>query len=280
MDKLLILVFLLTGMTILYAKSDNPPDSWWIDGYCVQRSVITPLPGERSIRAEVDGAWQDFPLVDFPESYWQWNTAKRHDYLEIIREMMSMGPQSSRRPELAGPHNGMVATYGMARKDSAFKLNNAVKGMGFCPKPEKLEEIIALLEGNVDSPMAQKLEILDSLYTKARDVFAADRQLSLELYSEPGFNTQTFINQMVNPACVTVFLDVPTFKLKQIARLLHPDNPGLSNYERQMCKYVNLMHSFFHGEFPRDYIGVVYYNVEVYDSSPGRDDAKGTKLTP
>jgi hypothetical protein len=85
---------------------------------------------------------------------------------------------------------------------------------------------------------------------------------------------------MVNPACVTVFLDVPTFTLKQIARLLHPGNPGLSEYERQMCQYVNLMHSFFHGEFPRDYIGVVYYNVEVYDSSPGRDDAKGTKLTP
>lgn len=280
MDKILFIIFLLIGIGILNAKSDINPESWWKDGYCVQKSVITPPPGESTIRAEVEGTWQSFPLVDFPESFWQWNTANRNEYLEIIREMLALGPKSTRRPELAGPHNGIVATYGMARKDSAFKLNNAVKGMGFCPKPEKLPEIIAMLQVHQDSPMPQKLDILDSLYTNAQAIFAADRLLSLELYSEPGFNTQTFINQMVNPACVTVFLDVPTFKLKQIARLLHPENPGLSEYERQMCQYVNLMHSFFHGEFPRDYIGVVYYNVEVYDSSPGRDDAKGTKLTP
>jgi len=31
---------------------------------------------------------------------------------------------------------------------------------------------------------------------------------------------------------------------------------------------------------PRDYIAVVYYNIEIYDSSPGRMDARGTKISP
>jgi len=40
------------------------------------------------------------------------------------------------------------------------------------------------------------------------------------------------------------------------------------------------MHSYFYGKFPRDYIAVIYYNTEVYDSSPGRKDGRGTKLSP
>jgi hypothetical protein len=168
----------------------------------------------------------------------------------------------------------------MARKDSHFKLNNAVKGSGFLPKAEKLAEITELLESKIESDMLTKLNVLDSLYQNAEETFSPNQLVSLELYSEPGYNTQTFINQMLNPACVTVFLDIPSYKIKQIARILHPLDPKLSDYEKAVVRYVNLIHSFFHVDFPRDYIAVIYYNIEIYDNSPGDKAARGTKISP
>ncbi len=282
MERIVIIVafMLLTCGGLLLAKSSVNPDDFWTGAYCVQKSVKPPSANAKFIKAQVDGKWSSFPLVDFPQAYWDWNRSRRLEYLDIFREMLEKGAESTRQPQLSGPHNGMVATYGAARKDSKFKLNNAVKGMGFLPKADKIVEITALLESTIEAPLGEKLAVLDSLYKQAEEIFAADRLISLELYSEPGFTTQTFLNQMVNPACVTVFLDIPTYKVKQIARLIHPEDPKLSDYEKQACHYVNLMHSYFHGKFPRDYMAVIYYNIEVYDSSPGRKDARGTKLTP
>lgn len=282
MEKILfiLLVVLLVGTVRLSAADHIDPASFWKDGYCVQTTAETPAPGAKSIRARIDGEWQELPLVEFPAKFWEWNRSRRMEYLDIFREMLTKGPEATRQPELSGPHNGMVATYGASRADSRFKLNNAVKGMGFLPGEERIGELIALLEANLEATLPEKLDILDNLYKNAETNFSPDRLVSLELYSEPGYNTQTFINQMVDPQCVTVFLDIPTYKIKQVARLLHPDDPNLTKYERQAVRYVNLMHSFFHGEFPRDYIGVIYYNVEIYDSSPGKPDARGTKITP
>jgi len=282
MEKLVILfVLILLGSSgMLLAKGSLDPASFWKDGYCVQKTVVPPLPTANLINAKVDGKWQSYTLVQFPPAFWQWNKDRRKEYLDIFREMLDKGEEATRSPELSGPHNGIVATYGAARQDSRFKLNNAVKGMGFLPKTEKIAEITKLLESTLDAPLSEKLDILDSLYANAEAIFAGDRLVSLELYSEPGYTTQTFLNQMVNPVSVTVFLDIPTYKIKQIARLIHPNDPNLSAYEKQACHYVNLMHSYFHGSFPREYMAVIYYNTEVYDSSPGRKDARGTKLTP
>lgn len=282
MEKLFIIfVFILLGSSgILLAKGSPNPDDFWKDGYCRQQTVIPPTIGAEIIKAKVDGKWQFYPLVHFPAAYWEWNLQRRKEYLEIFSEMLEKGREATRSPQLSGPHNGMVATYGAARQDSRFKLNNAVKGMGFLPKAEKMTELIKLLESSMEHSLPEKLILLDNLYSHAQDNFASDRLVSLELYSEPGYTTQTFLNQMLNPACVTVFLDIPTYKIKQIARLIHPDDPALSDYEKQACHYVNLMHSFFHGSFPRDYMAVIYYNTEIYDSSPGRKDARGTKVSP
>jgi len=276
---LIILVIALMGILSLSAEEIVLPQSFFTDGYCVQETAKTPAHGEKSIQAKVDGTWQVFPLVDFTVSFWEWNASGRKEYLDIFREMLEKGDQATRKPQLSGPHNGIIATYGARRKDSQFALNNAVKGMGFLPKAEKLDELIALLEKTKSAPLAEKLDVLDSLYSNARDVFAADRLVSLELYSEPGYLTQTFINQMVNPACAVVWMDIPTYKIKSIVRLLHPEDPKLTDYERSVVKYINLIHSYFHGNFPRDYIAAVYYSVEIYDSSPGRKDARGTKIS-
>lgn len=280
MDKILILIAfgLLVSLSLFASKSVKPEDFWQGD-YCVQKTALTAEEGSRSVRAKVEGKWENFTLVQFPQGLWDWARNGRMEYLDIFREMIELGPKATRSPQLSGPHNGIVATYGAARKDSRFKLNNAVKGMGFLPKQEKMAELLSLIRDNKDATLDVKLNILDSLYQEAERNFSGDRLVSLELYSEPGYTTQTFLNQMVNPACVTVWMDIPTYKVKQIARLLHPNDPNLTTYEKQVVEYVNLMHSFFHGEFPRDYIAVIYYNIEVYDSSPGRPDARGTKIT-
>jgi hypothetical protein len=281
MDKaiILLIIAILISAGLLKADTVVDPESFWKDGYCVQTVAQTPAPGVKAIRAKVGGEWQEFNLVDFPQSFWDWNREKRKEYLDIFREMLEKGPAATRSPELSGPHNGIIATYGAARKDSRFKLNNAVKGMGFLPSESKIGQLIKLLQDNMEQPLDVKLNILDTLYTHAEDNFSSDRLASLELYSEPGYNTQTFINQMVDPACVTVWMDIPTYKIKQIARLLHPLDPNLTEYEKNVVRYINLIHSFFHGEFPQEYIAVIYYNVEIYDSSPGRMDARGTKIS-
>jgi hypothetical protein len=127
----------------------------------------SPALGADRIKAKVDGKWQHFALVQFPASYWEWNLDRRNEYLDIFSEMLEKGREATRSPQLSGPHNGMVATYGAARKDSRFKLNNAVKGMGFLPKAERMNELIKLLESTMEEPLPKKLIILDSLYSRS-----------------------------------------------------------------------------------------------------------------
>ena len=248
------------------------PKTFWVDDYFQQDCVITPEPGENLIKAKVDGVWNEYELVEFPEKFMEWNIEKR---IETLDRFLNMQP-----PELAGPHNGIVATFGCKRDDSQFKLNNAVKGMGFLPKAEKLPELIALMEETNDSSFVKKLETLRYFYTNVDSLFDLDRQVSLELYSTPEFETQSFLNQMTYPVSTIVYLDIPSFKLKTIARLLHPDDPDLTEYERLVVRYINDVHSYFHGKFPRDYPAVIYFVSEIYDNSPGRSDAMGRRIVP
>ncbi|MBC8527610.1 MAG: hypothetical protein H8D22_12290 [Candidatus Cloacimonetes bacterium] len=254
------------------------PANFWKDGYFHQTNVFTPAPEDSIIKAKLDGKWQEFSLQKFPEKFMEWNISKRLETIGIIEEMMASKGKPSKGPELAGPHNGIVASYGFRRKDSKFKLNNAVKGMGFLPKKEKIREIIKLLEETIDAPFPEKLKNLIHFYENVDSLFDVDKLVSLELYSTPEFETQTFLNQMTNPISTIVFLDIPSYKLKTIVRLLHPDDPNLTEYEKDVVKYINLIHSYFHGKFPRDYIAVIYYVVEIYDNSPGRMDAMGRRI--
>jgi hypothetical protein len=245
--------------------------SYWTDNYFQQNNVMTPDPGSRIIDAKVDGVWSQFELKKFPESFMEWNTGRRIATLDRFRRM--------ERPELAGPHNGIVATYGIRRSDTQFKLNNAVKGLGFVPKYEKLPEILELLESTKDDELEQKLDVLQHLYENAEEFFDLDKQGSLELYSVPEFETQSFLNQMTNPISTIVFLDIPSFKLKTIVRLLHPEDPDLTEYEKMLIRYVNDVYQYFHGDPGKDYSTVIYYVTEIYDNSPGRPDARGLKVT-
>ncbi len=273
----LLLILVLVG--IMFCTQDNIDRKYdagdlscWRDGYFIQQNVDVSRLDEGIIRAEVDNVWQEYKISNFPEKFIEWNIERRLETMERFRKHQP--------PGLSGPHSGIVATYGAKRKDSQFKINNAVKGMGFLPKKEKIKQIIQMLEATISNSFPAKLDTLTSLYNKADDIFDMDKQLSLELYTTPEFITQTFLNQILNPVSVIVFLDIPCYKLKTVVQLLHPDNPNLTDYEKDIVKYANLIHSYFHGEFSKNFISVVYHVVEVYDNSPGRKDAMGTRIVP
>lgn len=277
----LSLVFLTSSIAISEeGLFQDLPDNLWTNGYHHQTNVITPGENETVISAQVEGVWQQFSLVQFPEQFMKWNKERRLKTLDDMELFNAWLEGFSKQPSLSGPHNGMVASYGFMRNDSLFKLNNAVKGMGFLPKRSKIKEILKLLADTRNSPQEEKVKILKSFYTNFENLFDLDKQISLELYSEPKYVTQTFLNQVVNPISTVVFLDFPTFKFKSITRLLDANDPSLTDYEKDIVKYINDIHSYFHGNFPRNFIGVVYYAVEVYDSSPGSPSGRGRRIAP
>ena len=55
---------------------------------------------------------------------------------------------------------------------------------------------------------------------------------------------------------------------------------NLTDYEKDVVEYINLIHSYFHGEFSKDFIAVIYNVIEVYNSSPGRKEGMGKKMVP
>ncbi len=210
----------------------------------------------------------------------EWNVKERSKTIQTMENMFKNPEKNRQQPRLAGPHNGIVASYGFKRFDSNFKLNNAVKGMGFIPKRTKLDSIINLLETTNDKPITKKLTILKSFYKNASSLFDHDKQVSLELYTTKDWETQTFLNQMTQPISTIVFLDIPSFKLKTIVRILDPNDPNLTKYEKKVVKYTNLVHSYFHGKFSKLFPAVIYYAVEIYDNSPGNADAIGHRIVP
>jgi len=271
--KLLIGVFclmFLISCTQENVKSGGFGQEFWEGETFVQKSVDASQLDENLIRAKVDGKWNEYELVNLPDEFIKWSTSERMESLEKIK--------IGEMPGLAGAHNGIIATYGYQREDSKFKVNNAVKGCGFLPKKEKIRKMIQHLKDTKKEHFMVKLDILLGFYEKADSLFDMNKQVSLELYSVPDRGTQTFVNQMTDPTSVIVYMAIPTFKLKTIAYLLHPENPNLTDYEKDVVEYINLIHSYFHGEFSKKFIAVIYNVIEVYNSSPGRKEGMGKKM--
>ena len=252
-------------------ESEQENVKLWNNNTFQQKTVDMSKYSEGIIKAKVEGKWKEFKIEELPDKFIEWNIKRRFETIEKIKKMQP--------PSLDGPHNAMVASHGRKRPDSQFSINNAVKGTGFIPKEENLKAIIKQLNSTIDNPFEKKIAILESFYENGDSIFDRTKLVSLELYSTPKFETQTFLNQMTDPGVALVFLDIPTFKIKSIAQLLHPDDPELTDYEKDVVEYINLIHSYFHGEFPKMFIAVLYHIVEVYDSSPGRG-GKGIRIVP
>jgi hypothetical protein len=229
------------------------------------------------IRAKIEGRWEDLEIVELPDDFLEWNYKSRLKQLAEFREMFRT--REMKAPTLSGPHDGIVASHGTKRKDSYFSVNNAVKGIGWLPRADKLEEISELLEQTWEEPVERKLAILESLYQRGVELFDRTKQTSLELYARPNFETHTFLNQMVDPGVALVFLDLPeSYELRCVVQMLHPDDPKLTDDERKAVDYINMVHDYFHGRMPWKSIGVLYHVVQVFDNSPPK--GRGRRIVP
>lgn len=277
--KLFILLNILSLIMIARAQTKNLEHAkvnfWRVtpDGktsYFHQTNISLKNYKKGIIKAKVSGKWQEFLVQELPEKFLNWSIQRR---LETVARM-----KKNEMPSLAGAHNGMVASHGLRRLDSKFTINCAVKGMGFIPKSEKLAEILKLLIATFNDSLDRKIAILESLYQNGKEIFDRTKQVSLELYSTPEFETHTFLNQMTDPGVSIVFLDFPSYEIRCIAQLLHPSDPKLTEYEKNVVEYINLVHDYFHGESPRKSIGVIYHVIEIFDNTPGK--ARGKRVVP
>ncbi len=224
------------------------------------------------ILARIEGRWEPHELRELPEEFIEWNLGRRLKNLETMR--------GGSMPDFAGPHNAGVATYGRYRGDSRLHLNNAIKGTGLCPRADRVEGLIARIRETQEAPRQEKFAVLESLY---RDATLWDRTklISLELYSRPDFETHTFLNQMQNPVASIVYLDIPSYEIRTIPRLMHPKNPDLTPYEKNMVTFVNGMHTYNHSEFTAVVTAVLYNVIEVFDNTPAglkSTDHKGIRI--
>jgi hypothetical protein len=140
--------------------------------------------------------------------------------------------------------------------------------MGLCPDREIIEDKITFLRENSDAPMPAKIDFLKDMYSDPAN-FDLTKLISLELYSTPTFETHTFINLMKEPVTSLVFLDNKSFEVRGIGQLVDPEDTSCGVYATRIVEYTNLAHSFFHGEFPRLFPGILVHVLETFDNTPG-----------
>jgi hypothetical protein len=224
---------------------------------------------EGIIKARIDGEWKEYPIRAASEAFQKWNCEKRIEFIANIKK--------GQMPGWGGPHSGAVATYGLRRLDSEFTLNNAVKGIGLAPKDENIDAAIKKLKDTYESSMPEKMDVLTSFYENP-DFFDWRKQTSLELYSTPEFETHTFLNVMENPISTIVFIDVPSYEVRTIARVVQPDDKTALEHEKKLLEFVNLAHEYMHGKFSRYFPLLLFYIIEEFDNSPGRQ--RGIRTVP
>lgn len=247
----------------------------WTDGSFSQDNLDISGESEGIMRARIDGVWTEFPRTPLPDAFMEWNLAARLEMLGSISRLMMGG--EGQGPSLAGPHNAAMATYSALRRDSLMTVNNAFKGMGLCPVADRIGGLIDHMRGTAGASMPEKLAYLTELYSDAGN-FDRTRMISLELYATPDFETHTFLNILSNPSTSLVFLDSTSFEVRGMAELVHPDNASAPGYSRDLVTYTNLAHSYFHGDFPRLFPGIIVHVVEVFDNSPGT--GRGVRSAP
>jgi len=248
----------------------DPLGSYWSkDGYFIQENVDSSEVPER-IWARVDGKWKVYPIVKLPLPFMVWDLERR---IKNVDDMLA-----GKEMHFDGSHNAAVATYSdLPRLDSQFRLNNAIKGMGVVPKQDRIQDFIDEYNSTMGYSTEEKLQVLKTKYSNL-DHWDRTKQISLELYTSQEWETHTFLNQMRNAESTIVFLDMTSYELRVIARLVHPLDPKVTEEERLCVEYANAVHRYFHGD-PIDFIGVVYHIVEVFNNSP-HEAPRGRRVVP
>ena len=261
-----------------------PPEAasfWQPGGWFRHDTVDASKVDEGIIRARLEGVWRELPLVELTDRFVAWSFEER------IIKLGEIARKGFDTRDLDGPHNACVATVGGVDAGSFTSLNTAYKGMGFMPRPERAAEAVQDLQVKSEimaraglsqlARMSRALEVLEDLYRQP-ELFDRRRQVSLELFATPAFTTHTFANMLANPVCSASFLAFPTFELRCVPQLLHPDDPGLSEAERLAVAWTNGVHDLAHGGGDGGRrITCIYHLVEVYDDSPSAG-GRGTRL--
>jgi len=250
-------------------------EEFWTGGTFRQDTVDASMEANGLVRAYIDDRWEDFQTIRLPQSFMDWNLSKRLETLENISLLFS--GEGGSPPSLAGPHNAAFATWGGKRADSRLEINNAFKGIGLCPKRDRIKDLITKMEEMNSYDMGSKLQYLTELYSDA-DNFDLSKIISLELYSTPEFETHTFINLMEHPTTSLVFLDDKSYEVRGIGQLVAPDDTQAGEYPVDIVKYTNKAHSFFHGDFPRMFPGILVHVTSVFDNTPGT--GRGVRIAP
>ncbi|MFC1683487.1 hypothetical protein ACFL0G_04720 [Candidatus Zixiibacteriota bacterium] len=253
----------------LAGRWEQGKEDYWQDGIFKQDNVDMSKYDQGIIRARVDDSWEEYPLVQLDDAFMDWNLESRLRYLQTIAE--------GKMPSLAGPHAAAVATYGGGRLDSHFSLNNAIKGMGFAPKRERIREMIDRYKDTMDLSMPEKLEILQENYRRP-ELWDRTKQVSLELYASPDFETHTFLNVMANPVATIVFTDMPSYELRAIVRIVHAQDPQPLPFEKDFLEYSNMAHAYFHGGADQRFNLLAFHIIEQFDNSPG--SGRGVRVRP
>jgi len=249
----------------------------WTEGTFRHEAVDASREAEGIVRARLDGVWKEFRTLELPSGFMEWNLAARLQTLDDLGRMFR--GEGGTPPSLAGPHNAAMATWGGLRADSDMEINNAFKGMGLCPHRDVIKDLIARIgQGTEDGMgMPERVQLLADLYSDAGN-FDLTKMISLELYSTPDFETHTFINLMERPTVSLVFLDSLSYEVRGIGQLVDPGDATAGDYAQDITTYTNLAHSFFHGDFPRLFPGILVHVTSVFDNTPGT--GRGVRIAP
>ena len=240
--------------------------------YFVNRTVNTKQIDSEYIRARVAGWWRRFQLRDLDEDFWNLNFDER-----MKRLLIQLDPEWD--AVAGGPAQPFIATYGnrRGRGDSAFHLNNKVIYISLAPKEEYIEEINNKMLDN----LSKGISFTDDLQWwieihEDQDLWCKDRQIGMEVFCTPEFETHTFLNLMENPVATmgyhAIYDNNVSYEVRCIAQIGHPRDPNLSDYERNLILHPSIQFAWSHRANPDliyDLPGVIFYHIEEYDNSMG-----------
>jgi len=98
--------------------------------------------------------------------------------------------------------------------------------------------------------------------------------VGIEYFTNPAFETHTFLNLMENPVATLCFqgcYDIYTsFELRCIPQIVHLRDPSISADLFEIGMFPFMMMALFHGDPPESSLempAVIYHNVEEFNNS-------------
>ncbi len=205
-----------------------------------------------------------------PKTFVQW----AYDERAALLRRLAAGERIPREQMFLGftRHNPTVVSYGPAGP------NGAIKGVGWMPRPEYLEETLAAYDEHIRSGWregygAAGMQILlQQLYgEESRERVDFERLGSLELAKG-----HSWTNLSANPRATLVFYEPPvtSYEVRAGVEIHEPGSP----YHR----LLNMQHDVYHEPHPERWAerpAYVFHIEEIYDNS-ARPGGFGTQLVP